>query len=194
MKYVKHKHTKMLSLLSYPSKRMETHFNHIRLSSVQSLPMSKETKEECFLLFYSILRKVDFLKNSSYHLVSALTKSIVSMSWEKGHVFLKEGEPCEKMAYFIFKGNVDISMKQNVILSLSEGSHFGELSLLLTQRTNNVTVTATKDCDGFYLDKKSFMEVLDNFPQDKSFLLSYVQSKVIGPSISDVMSQNIIVI
>ena len=81
--------------------------------------------------------------------------------------------------YFLVKGVVEVCSEdgKTVFKTLSDGSFFGELSLLFQQK-RSASIRAVNHCDLFILTRKDFHTVLKKFPlfakQMKQTKQSYV--------------------
>jgi CRP-like cAMP-binding protein len=81
-----------------------------------------------------------------------------------GVVVIKKGEPGSEM-YLICRGEVEVlDGGGQVVATLREGDHFGEVALLLSE-PRTATVRAKTLCDLFVLDKADFSRILRDHQQ-----------------------------
>ena len=110
-----------------------------------------------------------FFQNASPQFVTAMLTKLKFEVFLKGEYILCEGSIGTKM-YFILNGVVSVLNKDDVVETrLSEGSHFGEISLL-TRGRQVVTVRSDTICEMFSLSKKHFRFILKEYPKMKCAL------------------------
>lgn len=100
-----------------------------------------------------------------------------------GDYIVHVGEYANEM-YFIQQGEVEVLATDNktVIAILPEGTYFGEVGLLLTEK-RTVTVRALTFCVFQVITKEDFDTVMKQFPKQKELLVQVAtqRSKICAP-------------
>ncbi|MEM4368122.1 MAG: cyclic nucleotide-binding domain-containing protein [Candidatus Anstonellales archaeon] len=116
------------------------------------------------------LRKVNFLSVVSMETIDKIISRFFKKSVKKGTVIIKEATVGEAF-YVIKKGRCIVYKKGGLfftkkIVELKEGDFFGEMSLILDEKTS-ASIKALEDTELFVLLKNSFLEILNNSPELK---------------------------
>ncbi|CAH8504713.1 unnamed protein product [Schistosoma turkestanicum] len=111
----------------------------------------------------ALVAAVPFFTYADQDFVSEVVTKLKFEVFQPGDLIIKEGTIGNKM-YFIQEGIVDIITKDGeVATSLSDGSYFGEITLLTnTRRTASVKAVVYSNL--YSLDRESFLSVLENYP------------------------------
>ncbi|KAK3249980.1 hypothetical protein CYMTET_40621 [Cymbomonas tetramitiformis] len=131
-------------------------------SILHELPISLRT-EVCMFNCQDLLESVPFFNECEAGLVSTVVTLLEPLVVLTGDVMIRTGETAREM-YFIRLGEVSISLDDQVITYLSQGSYFGEIALLLTSH-RVADVAATKNCELYSLKRDDFSHVFKNFPE-----------------------------
>ncbi len=128
-----------------------------RLSNDEQYIQKKE-------LYKDMIKKVPLLQTAESALIREILLALQSRNCNPGEFVVRKGEIGDSM-YFLGKGSVEVIGEdgKTVILTLKDGSFFGEIALLKSiPRT--VSVRATEDCELVYLEKEAFDKILEKFP------------------------------
>lgn len=79
-----------------------------------------------------------------------------------GRALIRQGELGREFVVII-DGEATVERDGNVVATLGEGAHFGELALLV-EHPRNATVTAVTDLKVQVIDRRGFQNLLDNSP------------------------------
>lgn len=131
-------------------------------SILHELPISLRT-EVCMFNCQDLLESVPFFNECEAGLVSTVVTLLEPLVVLTGDMMIRTGETAREM-YFIRLGEVSVSLDDQVITYLSQGSYFGEIALLLTSH-RVADVTATKNCELYSLKRDDFSHVFKNFPE-----------------------------
>lgn len=132
---------------------------------LDSLPQ-KIQSEVFFYLNQSIIEKVSLLKGASQEMLEDLMHELDPRIFVPGERIFRAGDHGDSM-YFIHSGQVDVLSSEGVkIVTLSDGSFFGEMALISNQ-PRNATVKAATYCDLYVLSKEAFSNVLNSYPDFK---------------------------
>lgn len=95
-----------------------------------------------------------------------------------GDVIIREGEIGDKV-YFLRRGAVDILVGpgQKKVAQLNQGVAFGEMALFDSSGKRKATVRAADHCDCRTIDQRSFLRLLQSFPEDKAFFSKVAQQR-----------------
>ncbi|KAH8877497.1 Potassium/sodium hyperpolarization-activated cyclic nucleotide-gated channel 4 [Schistosoma japonicum] len=111
----------------------------------------------------ALVAAVPFFTYADQDFVSEVVTKLKFEVFQPGDLIIKEGTIGNKM-YFIQEGIVDIITKDGeVATSLSDGSYFGEITLLTNAR-RVASVKAVVYSNLYSLDRESFLSVLENYP------------------------------
>jgi len=111
-----------------------------------------------------LVRNIPILRGASDDLINRLVLFLKPVVFTPGDFIFRKGDIGHNL-YFISKGAVEVVSDdgQTVYATLSEGSFFGEIALLMdTPRT--ASIRAIDYCDLYTLDKDTFDGVLKYFP------------------------------
>ncbi|MCX7420396.1 MAG: cyclic nucleotide-binding domain-containing protein [Planctomycetia bacterium] len=110
------------------------------------------------------IEKVPFFQGASPQLVREIAIELRPVLFRPGDDIFRKGE-IGRHIYFISKGAVEVIAgdDKTVVATLTDGSFFGEMALLL-QRPRSATVRAVEFCDLYALDKATFENIILCFP------------------------------
>lgn len=112
-----------------------------------------------------IIEKVPMFRGASDEFIRQIVLNLKPILYTPGDFIFRKGEMGDQM-YFISRGKVEIVAEdgKTVYATISEGGFFGEIALLFsTERT--ASVRAVDYCDLYTLDKFTFDNVLQKFPE-----------------------------
>ena len=113
------------------------------------------------------LRRVSLFASLPDDILDALSHKVELVSFRKGEVIIKEGEPGDCL-YLIRSGFVKVGKgpleMEKILTYLREGSYFGEMALIRSER-RTANVTAMTDVEAVRIDKKDFQEILSLYPE-----------------------------
>jgi CRP-like cAMP-binding protein len=112
------------------------------------------------------LTKIDFLAGLSPAEFDRLAAGVERRVFLSGEVVVREGEPGEEL-FYIDRGHATISARTNtgsqMVLTLSAGQYFGEMSLL-TGEPRAATVTAETELHVLVIGKRIMQELIATNP------------------------------
>lgn len=116
------------------------------------------------------LQKYEFLKDCTPLFLRFLLDELQCEMFKPGDVIIKEGDVGDKI-YLLRRGEVEILVGLDLrkVADLKEGVAFGEMALFETSGKRSATVRATDLCDCRTLSQRTFMKLLECFPEDKEF-------------------------
>lgn len=111
-----------------------------------------------------IIQKVPIFKEANEHLIRQIVMALKPIIYLPGDYIFRQGDMGEEM-YFISRGAVEVvSADEKVVYAtLSEGSFFGEIALLLSSE-RTAGIRAKDYCDLYYLDKSTFENIIQHYP------------------------------
>ncbi|KAF6019663.1 HCN3 [Bugula neritina] len=112
----------------------------------------------------ALVHTVPFFVNADPNFVSDVITKLHYEMYMPGELIVKANTKGDKM-FFIQEGLVEVVDEHNekVVTRLSDGSYFGEISLLSNQM-RMATVRATTYCNLFSLSKEDFDSILMSYP------------------------------
>lgn len=111
----------------------------------------------------AVLEKVPLFAGCSAVFLHGLALVLKPALFAAGDIILEKGATGSEM-YFVARGEVEVADGERVLLTLGEGSFFGEKSLLLSE-PRSASVRARTQCDLYVLDKSDLMKVLRDHPK-----------------------------
>ncbi|MGZ3769591.1 MAG: cyclic nucleotide-binding domain-containing protein [Bdellovibrio sp.] len=144
-------------------------------SALEDLP-KKIQSDLFFHINKPVLDRVPFLRGASKDLVEDLMNELQLTVCVPGEKIFRVGDQGDAM-YFVYKGEVEIVSKEEVVIAkVGEGSFFGEMSLLLDGK-RNASARASQFCDLYVLKKESFEEVCSKYPEFLEHINEVVQKR-----------------
>lgn len=144
-------------------------------SALEDLP--KKIQSELFLhINKPVLERVPFLRGAAQDLVEDLVNELELTVCVPGERIFRHGDHGDAM-YFIYKGEIEIISKDNVVIAkVAEGAFFGEMALLFDAK-RSATARATQFCDLYVLKKESFNHVSNKYPEFLEHIHEVVQKR-----------------
>ncbi|GIW82531.1 MAG: mechanosensitive ion channel protein MscS [Gemmatales bacterium] len=141
----------------------------IRQVHLQHINRETEAQEEEKLYFERrrALGYVDFLADLPDDALDQLAAAAQRRFYASGEIIIREGEGGNDL-FILHSGEVSVSVldengQQVELGRLGEHDFFGEMSLM-TGAKRSATVTATKDCEVFVIDKFALAPLLESLP------------------------------
>ncbi|XP_031571692.1 potassium/sodium hyperpolarization-activated cyclic nucleotide-gated channel 2-like [Actinia tenebrosa] len=116
----------------------------------------------------NLVRSVPFFVDADADFVSAIITNLKFEVYLEGDEIIREGELGTEM-YFLKEGIVDVFVGKNKVNELTDGSYFGEISVL-TNAKRTASVVAQTVCDVFVLHAEDFRDVVDEFPEMRTIM------------------------
>ncbi len=112
-----------------------------------------------------IIEKVPMFRGAPDEFIRQIVLNLKPVLYTPGDFIFRKGEIGDQM-YFISRGRVEIVSEdgQTVFATLGDGSFFGEIALLFSSE-RTASVRAAEYCDLYTLDKFTFDNVLQKFPE-----------------------------
>lgn len=98
------------------------------------------------------------------------------MDFGPGDVLFRENDPPRYM-YFVLSGSVEVSIRQKVIETISEGQAVGLLSLL-DEQPRTITACAKEPCELALLDRKKFRYMVEEIPNFVWFVMGELGTRL----------------
>ena len=113
----------------------------------------------------AIIHKVPMFKNASGKLLKEIVMHLNPEVYIPGDIVFYFGDLGHSM-YFVNRGSVEVVSEdlKTVYTTLSEGSFFGEMALLLEQ-PRNATILAIDYCNLYSIEKKIFTKIISHYPE-----------------------------
>jgi len=131
-----------------------------------------------------LVDSVPFFKDTSSDFVTAVVQKLKYEVFQPKDVIVKEGTVGKKM-YFIQHGLVDVhsSQRPERLKQLSDGSFFGEICLIATDRRVASVIAATY-CSTYSLHADDMKEIFDEYPMMKDALqvVACKRLELLGPN------------
>jgi hypothetical protein len=129
---------------------------------LELLPTNLRSEISLFLNA-GILKKVPLLKDAGQDVWSDIVLELAPRVAVPGEKIFHVGEAGDAM-YFVHQGHVEIkSIEGKTLVTLTEGSFFGEMALV-TNNPRNATALATTYTDLFVLSREGFEKVKNRYP------------------------------
>ncbi len=132
-------------------------------SVLKDLPVSLKTQVSLFLN-QDIIEKVPIFKGASQAFIKEVILNLEPVVFTPNDIIVSKGEPGYDM-FFISSGSVAVvSEDENVVYAtLTSGQCFGGIALLVSSE-RTATIKAKDDCDMYRLDKETFDNILERYP------------------------------
>ncbi|MCB1169093.1 MAG: ion transporter [Leptospiraceae bacterium] len=141
----------------------ESRLGYDEFSFLKDLPRSLQM-EVALSLNKDILERMPILKGAPPGLVREIVLNLTPQVFTPGDTIFHYGDPGREM-YMISQGTVEVLGKSREhIATLADGQFFGEVALLF-HAPRNATVKAIDYCDIYSLDRQTFEEILNRYPQ-----------------------------
>lgn len=114
-------------------------------------------------LYKGFVQAVPFFQNIPDQFISLVIKKLKPLVFMKDEYIIRTGSKGDGM-FFVKAGTVEVIVQGKPAAMLSEGSHFGEMSLL-TDDIRIADVVAYKTTDLYFLSKEVFNTLLGDFPE-----------------------------
>lgn len=113
--------------------------------------------------------------------LAAVIQGLKLVSYEPGDVIVSEGEPGNSL-FVLTTGTVkafvrDGTGKNHRIRSMSDGSFFGEISILL-QKRRTATIVAATACELLELDRPTLDEITETHPRVQAALKAFCSARL----------------
>ena len=116
------------------------------------------------------------LRGAPASLVREIVLSLTPQVFTPGDMIFQYGDPGQEM-YMISKGTVEVlDRDKNSIATLSDGQFFGEVALL-HHAPRNASLRAMDYCDIYSLDRKTFEEILERYPDFASSIQAMAEQR-----------------
>ncbi|RZC41985.1 cNMP binding domain containing protein, partial [Asbolus verrucosus] len=110
-----------------------------------------------------MIERVDFFKGLPSPLILRIVTKLRSEIYLPNDMIVQAGVLGNAM-YFIYMGTVAVyTSTDKEICHLEDGSHFGEISLVINE-PRVASVIAVTDCEVFRLSRKDFLEAMEPYP------------------------------
>ncbi len=140
--------------------------------SVIIVKVSGDTVDEITKHFehrLNIIKEVIIFKNLTYKEMMLLLSMAEVKKYQKDELIANEGEKGEDFG-IILKGKVDIIKKNQLLVSLSKGQQFGEMSLI-DHSPRSASVVAADECEVMSISRKNFYSLIRKEPELSTKLL-----------------------
>lgn len=137
---------------------------------LQLLP-SKMRTDIALSVHYRMLKKVDLFKECERTVIRDLVVKLRPVLFLPGDYICKKGEIGQEM-YIVNKGKVCVTEGSKILVTLSEGSVFGEISVLGIPGCNrrNADVRSLGYSNLYVLSKADLWDTLQSYPETQSIL------------------------
>ncbi|MCB1139649.1 MAG: ion transporter [Leptospiraceae bacterium] len=153
----------------------ESRLGYDEFSFLKDLPRSLQM-EVALSLNKDILERMPILKGAPAGLVREIVLNLSPQVFTPGDTIFHYGDPGREM-YMISQGTVEVLGKSREhIATLSDGQFFGEVALLF-HAPRNATVKAIDYCDIYSLDRQTFEEILNRYPQFASSVREMAENR-----------------
>ena len=129
-----------------------------------------------------VLERVPLFYGIDSVFLGSLAMMLKPLVFSDGEDIIRKGDLGKEM-YFICRGEVQvIGENGQVLITLGEGSFFGEIALLKSQ-PRTVTIRAKGNCDLFVLEQADFARLLRDQPQVAESIQAVAQKRDQGPEL-----------
>mgnify|MGYP006268272523 CR=1 FL=1 len=129
------------------------------------------------VLHQDIITKVPMFQGASPAFLRDVILSLQPGVFTPGDYVVQKGDIGEEM-FFISRGAVDVVSEDESIVyaTLREGAFFGEIALLLSM-PRTATIKAVEYCDIYSLDKRTFDNILEKYPDFASVVRELAEQR-----------------
>lgn len=126
-----------------------------------------------------LIEKVEYFRNLPTNLLLSLVKGMKSEIFISGDEIVKAGAPGNGM-YFISSGTAAVFYPNGIeVCHLTDGSHFGEISLLIEQGKRVVTIVAIECCELYFLSRKDFQIAMAPYPELRKEMKAMAEKQIL---------------
>ena len=171
-------------ILSYYNYIWESRMGYDETVVIQDLPPALKTDVSLYLN-RDIIQKVPLFKGASDSLIREIVLELKPFVAMPGDYIFRKGEVGTSM-YFISLGTVDVVTEDDgpVLATLTEGSFFGEIALLMsTPRT--ASIRAASYSDMYTLDKEKFDRILEKYPEFAQTIREMARQRAVDVDMED---------
>lgn len=116
----------------------------------------------------TILAKVPLFANLAVDELQAISSIMVTRKYKQEQIIVREDDEAHTF-FIIVSGTVHVAVltsegKQSILATLHKGEFFGEMAVLDGER-RSASVIAADECTLIMLYRKSFMEILSQYPR-----------------------------
>ena len=163
--------------------KVKEYYNHLwqsRLGKDEStiladLPDTLRT-EVTLCLNREIIHKVPIFKNVKDEFIRQIANCLKPAVIVPDDYIIRKGELGEEM-FFLSRGKAELLDEQgNVLGVFSDGSYFGEMSLLLRQ-PRMADIRAVEYCDVYILGKEIFDSMLEKYPEFRARIQATLRAR-----------------
>ena len=130
-------------------------------------------------VFKDIIEKVDFFRDREKNFTLRLVPLLKQVNFQKKDIIYSTSDPAQEV-YFIIKGRISTvnpgAIGREKIQNWVEGNLFGEGDIIL-KRNRILTLVAEEKSELLKINKKEFIELLDEFPDIRDEVEKLVQIK-----------------
>jgi len=110
-----------------------------------------------------ILEKVSLFKDADEVFIHEVIEELEPLVFLPGDFVIRQGEFGDCM-YFLSSGSVRVTVNEQQVAILSEGSPFGETALIHNEK-RNASIQAITYCDIYRLSQRSFEQLRKKYPE-----------------------------
>lgn len=160
---------------SYYNYIWDNRLDHDEDEVINDLPDSLKLEVELFLR-QPLISKVPLFQRASEEFKNEIVDHLHIHVYMPGDYIVRKNEKGDSM-FFVSKGTVEIlDDYENSFVSLTDGSFFGEISLLKKQPRNS-SVRAQTFCNIYSLNKDNFDTLLEKYPDFKQEVLKISKAR-----------------
>lgn len=126
----------------------------------------------------SLLSGVSLFQNADNYILQQLAGKIIFTAYNAGETIIRKGEVGQTM-YIIISGKLKVHDDEHQVAVLDSGDFFGELSILDSE-PRSMSVSAIDDAVLGSIDRKSFYEVLTEFPDITKDIIAVLNKRLRG--------------
>ena len=147
---------------NYYSYLWETRQGMTNVNFKSTLPRTLHLEISLFLN-REILNKVSLFKNADEVFISEVIEELEPLVFLPGDFIIRQGEWGD-CVYFLSKGSVEVTVNNQQVAILPEGSPFGETALIENEQ-RNASIRALCYCDVYRLSQQSFEKLRNRHPE-----------------------------
>ena len=126
----------------------------------------------------AFIKKVSLFYNAQDEVISRLAGITVITNYKAQETIINNGAIGHTM-YIIFSGTLKVHDDEHQVALLEKGEFFGELSILDSE-PRSMSVSAVTEATLGSIDRKSFYEVLEQFPEMTKYIIAALNKRLRG--------------
>ncbi|GBG31125.1 Potassium/sodium hyperpolarization-activated cyclic nucleotide-gated channel 1 [Hondaea fermentalgiana] len=154
---------RIMTYFDYATTRESSDADPNEMASVLSMLSTQLRTEVTLHVHRHLVPKVPFFLNKSPQFIASTVSLLRPLQYAKGDYISTRGQHADEM-YFLIEGRAVVVLSDGrKFKSIIQGSYFGEIGCMLSER-HRVSVVAASECHVYALSKADLRSLMDEYP------------------------------